>query len=268
MIQVKTFHGDRKTFRFEVNINEKLCDLISKICIEEEKIFSDSTIRDPNLIKGKKWNYANQYRMFSSLGFVKELNTLKTFRDQEIKTETTILILESIRLNFSEINRGSMIYLENKNRIATKQGGDEHQIVQTDQGFLMSKHYFEVILLTEPYERSVIIGISLKRSDFNINSNDMKGFYGFILSECKKVSQGTNNKVELVEYGDITKIGDRVGILMEFFTSGLDVTFFVNKINMGVAFKSLPLNMYFPSVILGYDGTRVRITNNILFPDV
>jgi hypothetical protein len=268
MVQVKTFHGDRRTFRFEVKINEKLCDLIPKICMEEDKIFSDSSIRDPNSIKGKKLNYANQYRMFSSLGFVKELNILKTFREEEIKTETTILILDPVRLNFSEINRGSMIYLQNKNLIASKQGGDEHQIVLTEQGYSISKHYCEFVLLTEPYERSVIIGLSLKRSDFNINSNDMKGFYGFILSECKKVSQGSNNKVELVEYGDLTKMGDRVGILMEFLPTGLDVSFFINKINMGVAFKSLPLNTYYPSVILGYDGTRVRITNNVEFPDV
>jgi hypothetical protein len=265
---VKTFHGDRTTFKFEVNINEKLSDIIPKICIEEDKIFTNLSIRDQETITSKKFNYANQYRMMACLGRIRELNSLKTFREEGIKDEETILILDPLKLKFSEVNKGSMIYLENRNRIASKQGGDDHQVVMTEQGFSISKHYCEVILLTEPYERSVIIGVSIKRSEFNLNSNEMKGFYGFILSECKKVQHGANNKVEMAEYGDLTKIGDRVGILLEFFPNGLDVSFFINKINMGVAFKNLPLTTYYPSVVLGFDGTRVRITNNVTFPDV
>ena len=171
-------------------------------------------------------------------------------------------------INFSEVNKGVLVGLQAKNKIAYKQGGDEHQFAMAEQGYNSGKHYCEFVLQTEPYERSVIIGLSTKRTEFHLNSSEMKGFYGFILSECKKVSNNATGKVELVEYGDVTKIGDRIGIMMEFGTGGLDVSFYINKINMGVAFKGLPINTYYPSVVLGFDGTMVRITNNVGFPDV
>ncbi len=56
--------------------------------------------------------------------------------------------------------------------------------------------------------------------------------------------------------------------MMEFFANGLDVSFYINKINMGVAFKGLSINTYYPSVVLGFDGTMLRITNNVGFPDL
>lgn len=101
-----------------------------------------------------------------------------------------------------------------------------------------------------------------------MTNGDMKGFWGFVLSECKKIYNNPSGKVESVEYGDITKMGDRVGIMMEFQATGVDITFYVNKINLGVAFKNLPLGMYYPTAVLGFDGTRVKITNRVGYPDV
>ena len=64
------------------------------------------------------------------------------------------------------------------------------------------------------------------------------------------------------------KINDKVGILMEFNDSGLDITFFVNKVNMGVAFKNLPIDHYFPCVVLYFDGSKVKLESSIPFPDI
>lgn len=54
---------------------------------------------------------------------------------------------------------------------------------------------------------------------------------------------------------------------MEFTDQGLDISFFVNKLNLGVAYKSLPFNTYYPCVVLGYDGTKVRMANKVSFPE-
>ena len=87
----------------------------------------------------------------------------------------------------------------------------------------------------------------------------------FYFVRCKKIFQN-GNKAETVEYGDASKMNDKIGILLEFNDVGLDITFFINKVNMGVAFKSLPHNTYYPCVVLGYDGTRVRMCNKATFP--
>jgi hypothetical protein len=206
--------------------------------------------------------------MVSSMGIIKELNPIKSYKDQNIKNDISIMIINQCDLAFSDTNKGNLIYLESKNKVAFKSGGDDHQFVIGNQCYTRGKHYFEVFLETEPYERSLIIGVTNSRKEYNLNTADMKGFYGYVLSECKKVSSNASGKTELTEYGDVTKMGDRVGVMLEFTTSGLDISFYINKINMGLAFKGLPNNLYYPGVVLGFDGTRCRISNNMVYPDL
>jgi hypothetical protein len=71
-----------------------------------------------------------------------------------------------------------------------------------------------------------------------------------------------------VNYGEICKINDKVGILMEFNETGVDVSFYVNKINMGVAFKNLPIDYYFPCCVLYFDGSKVKLESSVPFPDI
>ena len=61
---------------------------------------------------------------------------------------------------------------------------------------------------------------------------------------------------------------DRIGIMMEFSESGLDVSFYVNKINMGYAFKNLPHDTYYPCAVLYFEGSRVKIERNVPYPDI
>lgn len=61
-------------------------------------------------------------------------------------------------------------------------------------------------------------------------------------------------------------MGDVIGVLMEFKDSGLEVSFFVNKINCGVAFKSLPRDSYYPCALICYDNCKVRINNQVKIP--
>jgi hypothetical protein len=78
---------------------------------------------------------------------------------------------------------------------------------------------------------------------------------------------GNNGTQETSEYGDICKMGDKIGILMQFNNKGLDVSFFINKVNLGVAFKSLPNNTYYPCAVLLYDCAKVKISNKVYIPD-
>lgn len=77
----------------------------------------------------------------------------------------------------------------------------------------------------------------------------------------------SNGNSVYVEYGDVCKIGDKVGMLLDFKDTGLDVSFFVNKTFLGVAFKSLPIDSYFPSALILFDDCKVRIDNQVNVPE-
>jgi hypothetical protein len=63
------------------------------------------------------------------------------------------------------------------------------------------------------------------------------------------------------------KMGDKVGILMEFKEKGLDISFFINNVFLGVAFKDLPNDTYYPCAVLYYECAKVKISNRVAFPD-
>lgn len=62
-------------------------------------------------------------------------------------------------------------------------------------------------------------------------------------------------------------MGDKIGLLMEFTDSGLDISFFINKMDLGIAFKGLPNDIYYPCALLLYDGGKVKLTNRVPIPD-
>jgi len=228
--------------------------------------YNEQTVEETNKIK--KWKLSNQYRLVSTSGYIRELNPFKTFKEERIKNNQNIILLKDYTCRFSECFKSPNLFLESKGKVVFKLGDDEIQLVLSDKAFNIGKKYIEFVLDTEPYESSVVIGISLKRNDYTLFPNDPLNFWGFILSECKKICYSQLNKFESVKYGEPTKCGDRVGVLLEFKNNGLDVSYFINKINMGIAFKGLPIRQYYISVGLRFEGTRVRFVNNVGFPDV
>lgn len=63
-------------------------------------------------------------------------------------------------------------------------------------------------------------------------------------------------------------MGDKIGMLLEFNNRTLSVRYFINKIDMGLAFKDLPANTYFPCALLLYEGAKIKISNKMCVPDI
>ena len=82
-----------------------------------------------------------------------------------------------------------------------------------------------------------MIGVSLYRNNFRFN--DSKGFYGFLLSENQKI-YNLNGKMKTGDFGFNTKIGDKIGMLIELNFNERQVTYFINKIFVGFVFTNLP----------------------------
>lgn len=77
-----------------------------------------------------------------------------------------------------------------------------------------------------------------------------------------------NGTTTYSDYGNGCKMGDVIGILMDFKESGLDVSFFVNKVHFGIAFKSLPKDFYYPCALICYDNCKVKINNQVKIPNI
>ena len=74
--------------------------------------------------------------------------------------------------------------------------------------------------------------------------------------------------MEKCDYGYGTKIGDKIGMLIELTKNEREVTFFVNNVSLGIAFRSLPQMTMYPCVCLGFPGTRIGINSKVDFPSL
>lgn len=218
-----------------------------------------------------RWMINTQFKIIATnKNKIREINILKTILEEELLENQILLILPEKELYFSEINLGTNMFLDNNNSTAFKIGTDDHQMILANNSFKTGRRYFEFSFETEPAERSVILGVCLSRNDYYFSYNDPKGFWGFVPSECKKIGYNEKGVYEKTEFGAACKIGDSFGILMEFcsVSNRINISFFINKINLGVAFKNLPIQNYFPCAVLGLDGSRVQLVPNPLYPDL
>lgn len=201
----------------------------------------------------------------TTLPALRELNPYNSFFEEKIKDNDNLILLSPETIKFSQTMKTSHIYLENKRKTATKMDVDDIEYCLCDPGIKFGKRYIEFILESEPIESSIIIGVSTLRKTYKFSNS--KNFYGFILSDCQLVFN-LNNKIEKCDYGYETKIGDRIGMLIELTKNGREVTFFVNNVSLGIAFRDLPKEQLYPCVCLGFPGTKIRINSKVSFPNV
>ena len=165
--------------------------------------------------------------------------------------------------------KGKAIELSQGNKTAFKINTDDPQYALGNIGYNLGRHYFEIFLLTDPMIRSVVVGFSNKKDEKNLFSVDINKFYGFILSDMKKTVVNFGDGGEnLVDYGEVCNINDKIGILFDSKDDGIYISFFKNNKNLGVAYEKLPNNVkYFPTVEMGLCGSKIQLYNDIEFPD-
>ena len=166
--------------------------------------------------------------------------------------------------------KGKCIELSKGYKTALKINTDDPHYILGNRGYSSGRHYFEINLLTDPMIRSIVVGFSYKNDDKNIFSLDIDKFYGFILSDKKKTVVNLKDGGENMEdYGEVCNINDKIGVLFDSTNEGINITFYLNKKNLGIAFEKLPANfVYYPTVEMGLCGSKIQITNDIDFPDL
>lgn len=269
-IKIKTFFNKRLFHSInDIDIYTSIHSVIKKM-IEKEKEHRklDNEKNDKGDDK-EVISEQNQYMLISCHKKIHELDQMKNIYENDIQDNEILIYLPAKPLSFSEFSKGYSIKLSQDGKIATKINHDEQQYVYGNRGYSFGKHYFEINLLTEPIERSIIVGISTKNNPRDEFDYHYKTFYGYVLSDLQKIKI-INDKEEKRDYGsEPVAINDIIGVLFEFKKDGVELSFYKNKIWLGVAFSKLYRNdIYFPTVFLGYLGSKVQISNQIDFPEL
>lgn len=257
-VKIKLFLNDRNNYIFEnIDINSEINILFNKIVEKENELKITN-----------KFNINKQFRIFSCHFKIRELNVNNKFYEEKIFENETLLIFNQKKLFFSEILKSPNIILQQNNSIALKTISDSHNYALGEFPFTNGKNYFEINLITDPFEKSVLVGVATKKDPKNINILDVKNFYGYLLSHCKKYSI-LNGKLEANEnFGEKIKLGDNIGVLCLFKKEGVDVGFFLNKKFLGFAYKNLSKDfIFYPAVLLGLCNSKIKITNDVEIPN-
>ena len=257
-VKIKLFLNDRNNYIFEnIDINSEINILFNKIVEKENELKITN-----------KFNINKQFRIFSCHFKIRQLNYNNKFYEEKIYENETLLIFNQKKLFFSEILKSPNIILQQNNSIALKTISDSHNYVLGEFPFTIGKNYFEINLITDPFEKSVLVGVATKKDPKNINILDVKNFYGYLLSHCKKYSI-LNGKLDANEnYGEKIKLGDNIGVLCLFKKEGVDVGFFLNKKFLGFAYKNLAKDfIFYPAVLLGLCNSKIKITNDVEIPN-
>ena len=259
-IKVKYFHSKRQL------VNYDYINILSKINILIEKLFLNE---DPKLLP-KKFTKNSQYRLYSCKTGLRELNTGQTFVENNIHNNETLIYFPETPLTFSISMRGKSIEVSQMGKTAFKINTDDPQYVLGTGGYTGGRHYFEIKLMTDPMIRSIVVGLCIKKNEKNIFSNEMIKFYGYILSDMKKVEIefGNGTEEKMSNYGEICSINDNIGVMYDCREDGVNIIFYRNKKRMGIAFNKLPKDkIYFPAVEMGLCGSKIQINNDLEFPE-
>lgn len=281
---IKTFYNERKIFLLEkIDIFSTLQLAIKKIFEKEKKEREKNKESEKEKEKEKGENNEgkkeeveyeeeriteqSQYRIFSCRKQIHELNPTRNLIENDIHENELLLYLPIKKLSFSEYAKGRSIIVSQEGKIASKINTDEPQYVLGNIGYSFGKHYFEVNLLTEPIARSVIIGLATKKNPADMFINDVHNFYGYILSDMQKISL-INGKQEKKDYiKEPVAINDIIGVMFEFKKEGLEISFYKNKICLGIAYNKIYNDkIFFPAISLGIAGSKIQISNQIDFP--
>ena len=285
---IKTFYNERKIYILEkIDIFSTLQLAIKKMFDQEkkekEKNKEQEKEKDKDKEKDKGENNEekkseieyeeeriteqSQYRIFSCRKQIHELNPTRNLIENDIHDNELLLYLPIKKLSFSEYAKGRSIIVSQEGKIASKVNTDEPQYVLGNIGYSFGKHYFEVNLLTEPIARSVIIGLATKKNPADMFINDVHNFYGYILSDMQKISL-VNGKQEKKDYiKEPVAINDIIGVMFEFKKEGLEISFYKNKICLGIAYNKIYNDkIFFPAISLGIAGSKIQISNQIDFP--
>jgi hypothetical protein len=122
---------------------------------------------------------------------------------------------------FSQQLKGPNISLSNKGMTAAcVHSQNSYSSVLTDMSFSAGRHYWEVRLDHYVDVEDIFVGIAKPSVKLNAHAVETPGSsWGWQCTSARKMWPGEGGRATATAYGDYIKIGETVGVLLEFVES-------------------------------------------------
>ena len=221
-ISIKTFHGDRKTYDFEVSILEKIYSIIDRLMALDDSFKSFFSVK-----------------LVYPMGYLRHLdeNMNDSLLDLQIPDGAKLVLVGQKTFAWSTELTGPRIKLSNNNLTATNPTHEDFDGVYGDIAISEGKHYWEIKIQHIRDIHDIMIGVT------DVNKYAQKPdhkryrafdrFWGWNCIERSKVRpSGQNERADFHDhYGQSCKIGDTIGCIMDFKDNLLQLTFTVNQVS-------------------------------------
>lgn len=238
-VNVKTFFANRKTLSFELDLNTTIQQV--KNLIIEKSADQSKTLYNLRLI----------YPMGSITELAVATNTLEMYR---IPDNSKLILIAQTTFFFDPSAKASGIKLSNNNLSAYKNGESDYQTVLGNLALSSGRNYWEIKIDKFVDEEDIFLGIARKNLNLYTQPSATNLFWGY-LCLCAKRS-GPDGAI--IDYGYAAKLGDTIGVLLEFRSGVGSLSFYRNGTKCGVAFSNLT-GTFYPAVSLFYGEVQVTL---------
>lgn len=109
------------------------------------------------------------------------------------------------------------------------------------------------------------LGVVLKGFDLRTRLFETGKFYGWMCTGAKKIfpSHENNCVPQVKEYGGCAKIGDVIGVYIEFINGSGRLSFLKNGNPLGVCIDYLPPGNYLPCVSLFRSEVKITLNTSV-----
>ena len=120
-------------------------------------------------------------------------------------------------------------------------------------------HYWEVKILNFIDLNDIMIGVS-SRASLEGRGRSFDKFYGWHATSARKLRPvTTSSRPEVGDYGSHCKIGDKIGVILQFKNGAAKLSFTLNNEFLGTCYSDMPAGNYWPQCILYSEGSQIQL---------
>lgn len=180
------------------------------------------------------------------MGRMRSLSLTESFVDQRVPNNACLILIGKKDFCWDYNRKGRNITLYNNKLTVNKKQENDHETILANVGFDSGRHYWEVIVDTFVDIEDISIGVAKNNIDLYTRASETGNFWGWICTSDRKFESSSCGN-HFSKFGDMCKHGDSVGVLLEFANGIGTLSFYKNKVFVGVAFNNIPPGTYYPA---------------------
>ncbi|CAI2381496.1 unnamed protein product [Moneuplotes crassus] len=245
-IFVKTFFGNRTKHEVVVGINDRVESLVDKLNTNDEL------------------SCFHVIKFIYPMGRVKHLSMSDTFANQNIPEGACLVMIGKKDFHWDMAMKGRNIIIYNQ-LTANKKHETTHETILANVGFDSGTHYWEITIDSFVDLDDICVGVAKGNVNLYTPATETGCFWGWVATGEKKF-EPTSEGRQISRFGEPCKIGDIVGVLLQFDNGFASLSFYRNKVFIGNAFDNIPPGTLYPAVCLYYGEVQVTLNPTVKRP--